>query len=187
MRARHRRARDSKKKQRQMEPLLIMTLVLFEVTLWQWRVAITLRGRILGGSLLGLIGAVVQVPAISRVVQDMGDVAKVAGYACGVAIGVLLGCLIDRRVSQREVSVRVFAPEDPQLVPALRTNGWPVTSTLGQGHNGQVEVLYVAIDERRTAKLEQELQLLAPHAAWTIERITGSRGLLTSMLTIVEK
>ena len=161
-----------------MEPLLIMILVLFEVALWQWRVAITLRGRLLGGALLGLIGAVVQVTAISRVVQDMGDIAKVAGYACGVAIGVLLGCLIDRRVSHRQVSVRVFAPEDPDLVPALRTNGWPVTSTGGQGHHGQVEIIYVAIDERRTAKLEHELQVLAPDAAWTIERLTGSRGLL---------
>jgi len=169
-----------------MEPLLIMILVLFEVALWQWRVAITLRGRLLGGALLGLIGAVVQVTAISRVVQDMGDIAKVAGYACGVAIGVLLGCLIDRRVSHRQVSVRVFAPEDPDLVPALRTNGWPVTSTRGQGHNGQVEVLYVAIDERRTAKLEHELQLLAPDAAWTIERLAASRGLLSSMLTVDE-
>src|SRR3954471_18000090 len=170
-----------------MEPLLITTLVLFEVALWQWRVAITLRGRLFGGALLGLIGAVVQVTAISRVVQDMGDVAKVAGYACGVGTGVLLGCLIDRHFSHRQVSVRVFAPEDPDVVPALRTNGWPVTATRGQGHNGHVEVLYVAIDERRTAKLEQALHVLAPDAAWTIERLAGSGGLLTSMLTVAEE
>src|SRR3979409_1151062 len=82
-----------------MEPFLIMLLVLFEVALWQWRVAITVRGNLLGGVLLGLVGAVVQVTAISRVVDDMGDVAKVAGYAVGVAIGVLVGCLIDRHLS----------------------------------------------------------------------------------------
>jgi uncharacterized protein YebE (UPF0316 family) len=175
--ARHRHG-DKTKKQRHMEPLLIMTLVLFEVALWQWRVAITLRGSLLGGALLGLIGAVVQVTAISRVVQDMGDIAKVAGYACGVAIGVLVGCLIDRRLSVRQVSVRVFAPADPDLVPALRTEGWPVTATRGQGHSGQLEILYVAIDERRTAKLEQALHLLAPDASWTVERLAGSHKLL---------
>ena len=46
-----------------MEPLVIMALVLFEVALWQWRVAITIRGRLLGGVLLGLVGAVVRVTA----------------------------------------------------------------------------------------------------------------------------
>src|SRR4249919_3075095 len=88
-----------------MEPVLIMMLVLFEVALWQWRVAITVRGNLVGGVLLGLVGAVVQVTAISQVVQDLGNVAKVAGYACGVGIGVLVGCLIDRRLSKWHVSV----------------------------------------------------------------------------------
>jgi hypothetical protein len=49
---------------------------------------------LVGGVLLGLIGAIVQVTAISRVVEDMGDVAKVAGYAIGVGIGVLVACFV---------------------------------------------------------------------------------------------
>jgi uncharacterized protein YebE (UPF0316 family) len=161
-----------------MDALLIMSLVLFEVALWQWRVAITMRGNLAGGMLLGLVGAVVQVTAISRVVQDMGDVAKVAGYAVGVAIGVLVGCLIDRYLSTWHVSVRVFAPADTTLVPRLRERGWPVTATTGLGHQGPVEVLYIAIDQRRVAELESVLRSLAPDASWTIERISSSRGLL---------
>jgi uncharacterized protein YebE (UPF0316 family) len=161
-----------------MEPLVIMALVLFEVALWQWRVAITIRGNLAGGVLLGLVGAVVQVTAISQVVQDMGNVAKVAGYACGVGIGVLVGCLIDRRLSKWHVSVRVFAPADADLVPTLRGQGWPVTATDGIGHQGPVEVLFIAIDQRRTAELERALHELAPKASWTIERISSSRGLL---------
>src|SRR5581483_5634916 len=143
-------------------PLVIMALVLVEVALWQWRVAITMRGRIVGGVLLALVGAVLQVTAISRVVQDMGDVAKIGGYAGGVAIGVLLGCLIDRRVSAARMVVRVFAPADPHLVPTLRAAGWPVTATSGDGHQGPVDVLYLAVDQRQTALLERELRSLAP-------------------------
>src|SRR5437870_5768172 len=116
-----------------MEPILIMALVLVEVALWQWRVAITVRGGLVGGAALGLIGAIVQITAISRVVQDMGNVAKIAGYACGVATGVVLGCLIDRRMSATLVTVRVFAPADPDLAPALRASGWPLTATFGHG------------------------------------------------------
>jgi uncharacterized protein YebE (UPF0316 family) len=161
-----------------MEPFVIMALVLCEVALWQWRVAMTIRGKVFGGVLLALVGAVIQVTVISQVVQDIGDVPKIAGYACGVAIGVLLGCLIDRRLSAWSVSVRVFAPADPMLVPALRAGGWPVTATSGYGHQGPVEVLYMAIDQRHTADLERELRALAPDACWTIQRISASQGLL---------
>lgn len=162
-----------------MEPFLIMTLVLIEVALWQWRVAITVRGHVLGGALLGFIGAIIQVTAISRVVQNVGHLATICGYATGVAVGVLLGCLIDRRFSVGQVSVRVFAPADPRLVPTLRVRGWPVTATSGDGHNGPVDVLYLAIDRRCTSRLEQELRSLAPKACWTVERISTSRGLLS--------
>jgi uncharacterized protein YebE (UPF0316 family) len=161
-----------------MEAILIMMLVLFEVALWQWRVAITVRGNLLGGVLLGLVGAVVQVTAISRVVDDMGDVAKVAGYAVGVAIGVLVGCLIDRHLSTWNASVRVFAPGGTTLDCVLRDLGWPVTATSARGHQGPVDVLYIAIDQRRTGELERVLRSLAPDASWTIERISSSRGLL---------
>jgi uncharacterized protein YebE (UPF0316 family) len=161
-----------------MEPFLIMGLVLFEVALWQWRVAITMRGKIAGGVLLALVGAVVQVTAISTVVADMGDIAKVAGYACGVGIGVLAGCLIDRHVSKWHVSIRVFAPADVALLPALRAAGWPVAATRGIGHEGPLDVLFIAVDRRHTADVERDLRALAPKACWTIERIAASSGLL---------
>ena len=161
-----------------MEPLLIMTLVLVEAALWQWRVAITIRGKLVAGVLLALAGATLQVVAISRVIQDMHRVANIAGYACGVAMGVLLGGLIDRRLSARQVTVRVFAPADSTLAPALRKSGFPVTATSGHGHEGPIDILYLAIDQRRTNELGNLLGTLAPTAAWTIESISASRGLL---------
>jgi hypothetical protein len=93
----------------------------------------------------------------------------------------LFGCLIDRRVSESQVVVRVFAPTDPGLVPSLRTAGWPVTATRGDGHTGPVDILMLAIDRRRTAELERDLASLAPDASWTVERIASSRGLLSGV------
>ena len=95
---------------------------------------------------------------------------------------VFVGCLLDVRLSTHEVIVRVFAPTDPELVPELRSRGWPVTATSGNGHEGPVEVLYLAIHQRTTARLEDELGALAPKACWTIEKVAASRGLLSSMV-----
>ena len=116
-----------------MEPLVIMALVLFEVALWQWRVAITVRGNSSGGALLGFIGALVQVTAIARVVQNVGDIANVVAYASGVGIGVLVGCLVDRRLSAREVTVRVFAPADPERSPSCAPAAGPSPPRAGTG------------------------------------------------------
>jgi uncharacterized protein YebE (UPF0316 family) len=96
----------------------------------------------------------------------------------GVGIGVLVGCLIDRRLSTWNASVRVFAPAGTTLDGAVRDRGWPVTATSARGLQGPVDVLYIAIDQRRTAELERVLHSLAPNASWTIERISSSRGLL---------
>ena len=60
---------------------------------------------------------------------------------------------------------------------ALRATG---RREAGNGHDGPVDVLYLAIDQRTTARLEHELHTLAPSACWTIERVAASRGLLAS-------
>jgi len=65
-------------------------------------------------------------------------------------------------------------------VPALRGAGWPVTATSGHGHQGPVDVLYLAIDQRQRDKLESQLRSVAPNGCWTIERIAASSGLLAS-------
>ena len=87
-----------------MQSLIIMVLVLVEVALWQWRVAITVRGNSVGGALLGFVGAVVQVTAIAQVVQDVGDIVRVAAYACGVAID-------QQSIARLEGDLRALAPE----------------------------------------------------------------------------
>ncbi|MET0326901.1 MAG: hypothetical protein ABW219_16905, partial [Ilumatobacteraceae bacterium] len=79
-----------------MRPFLIMALVLVEVALWQWRVAVTGRGQYLRGALLGGVGAVIQISVVIRLVGDVGGAASIAGYALGVALGVAAGGLLDR-------------------------------------------------------------------------------------------
>ena len=167
-----------------MEPLIIMMLVLLEVAIWQWRIAFTNRSRAVAGALLGIVGAVVQVTAMTKVVQDIGDVPRIAGYACGVGMGVFLGCVLDRRTSTETMMVRVFAPADPALVAALRGDGWPVTATSGDGHDGPLDVLYVAVDKRLVPQFVQDLVQRSPQACWIAERVVTSGGMLHAPLAV---
>jgi len=77
----------------------------------------------MGGVVLGFVGAILQVTAISRVVGDMGNAAKIGAYAVGVALGVLLGCVIDRRVAADRWSVRRVRTRATASRPTLRVSG----------------------------------------------------------------
>ena len=50
---------------------MIMGLVLIEVALWQWRVAVTGRNQFLRGALLGGVGAIIQITVVIRLVGDV--------------------------------------------------------------------------------------------------------------------
>jgi uncharacterized membrane protein YiaA len=56
-----------------LRPLLIGGLVVTEVAIWQWRMVIAHRGSRVSAMLLGIVGAVLQITAITQVVADVSD------------------------------------------------------------------------------------------------------------------
>jgi uncharacterized protein YebE (UPF0316 family) len=160
-----------------MRPFFILTLVLVEVALWQWRVAVTGRGQYLRGAALGGVGAVIQITVVIRLVGEVGGVTSIAGYAGGVALGVAAGGALDRRATPQMLKVQVIAPRRHHLPAHLRAAGWPVTQFRARGDDEDLDVLNVVIDDRHLAKLEAFVDGIAPAAAWVIERLHSGRGL----------
>ena len=167
-----------------MRPFIIMGLVLVEVALWQWRVAVTGRGPYLRGAALGGIGAVIQITVVLRLVGDVGGFACIAGYAAGVALGVAAGSLLDRRATPQVLKVQVIAPSRDMLPAAVRAGGWPVTQFEARGDEEEdLDVINIAIDGRHLPKLEQLIDSISPDAVWIIERVHRGRGLAVPVAT----
>jgi uncharacterized protein YebE (UPF0316 family) len=158
---------------------MIMGLVLIEVALWQWRLAVTGRGQFLRGALLGGLGAVIQITVVIRLVGELGSFTSIAGYAGGVAFGVAAGGLLDRRAAPQMIKVQVIAPSRHGLPEALRVEGWPTTRFVAHGHDEELDVINVAIAERHLPDLEVVVDRIAPDAGWIVERILRGRGLAT--------
>jgi uncharacterized protein YebE (UPF0316 family) len=156
---------------------MIMGLVLIEVALWQWRVAVTGRNQFLRGALLGGVGAIIQITVVIRLVGDVGSAASIAGYAAGVALGVAAGGFLDRRATPQMLKVQVIARRSHGLPDGLRDRGWPSTRFVAQGHVEELDVVHIAIEERHLPDLEEAVDELAPDAGWIIERIVSGRGL----------
>ena len=162
-----------------MRPFLIMSLVLVEVALWQWRVAVTGRGQYLRGAVLGGVGAVIQITVVLRLVGDVGGGASIAGYAAGVAFGVAAGGVLDRRATPQLLKVQVIAPSRHGLPREVRANGWPLTEFTARGDDGELDVINVAVTDRHLPELERIIDGVCPEAVWIVERVVRGRGLDT--------
>ncbi|HJR44566.1 MAG TPA: DUF5698 domain-containing protein [Actinomycetota bacterium] len=156
--------------------LQMASLAFVSVALWTLRVAMTARGRRIAGSLTAGVEAIVFVVAFSRVVQDLGALERILGYAAGVALGTLAGVILDERLSAGQSELRVVTEGgDLTHVYALQEEGWPVTWVSGRGPNGDVTVAFVAVDDKRLTELVPKLHGLAPEAFWTVERLRTAK------------
>ena len=147
-------------------PLLIAGLVVTEVAIWQWRMVIAHRGRRVSAVLLGVVGAVLQITAITQVVADIADPVSIIAYAAGVGFGVLLGLVAGERLTPGMISVSIIT-ETPHLAPNLWDRGWPVMAQTGRTENGPVMILSVPVNRRDEARLHYDVQSITPDAVWT--------------------
>jgi uncharacterized protein YebE (UPF0316 family) len=153
-----------------LRPLVIMVLVITEVGLWQWRVILTGRGAKGFPTVLGVVGAVLQITAIAQVVAYVRDPLTVAAYALGVGGGVLIGVIVGTRFTPEAVSVSVLTRQ-PRLDGQLQDRGWPVTSYEGHSATGTVHLLQIVVDPRSCGALLADVTELAPQAFWTTEKV----------------
>ncbi len=148
-----------------LRPLLIAILVLTEVALWQWRVLIAARGHRRGAVLLGFVGAVLQITAISQVVTNVDDPLSIGAYAAGVGTGVLLGLVAGESLTPGSIRVTIVTG-NPALADHLWARGWPVTVQTAQGAAGPVAMLSLTISRADEDRLYDDVVPLAPEADW---------------------
>jgi uncharacterized protein YebE (UPF0316 family) len=179
-----------------LRPLLIASLVLTEVGIWQWRMVIAHRGNRLTAMLLGILGAVLQITAITQVVAGVHDPLSIVAYAAGVGLGVLLGLVAGERLTPGLVGVTVITT-DPLLARGLWELGWSATAQTGEGEEGPVTIVFVAMSPQDEARLHNDVHRIDPGAFVTTEELrartatqarpspavarpadTGARGLL---------
>ena len=149
-------------------PVIIAALVLTEVGLWQWRMVIAARGSRSSAMLLGTLGALLQITAITQVVTNVDDPLSVGAYAVGVGIGVLLGLIAGDRLTPGTVGVTIITSA-PGVADGLWSRGWAATAHAGHGEHGPVTVLSLAINRRHEERLHRDIEHLAPQAYWSTD------------------
>jgi uncharacterized protein YebE (UPF0316 family) len=164
-------------------PLLIAVLVITEVGIWQWRMVIAHRGSRVSAMLLGVIGAVLQITAITQVVADVHDPLSIAAYAGGVGFGVLFGLVAGDRLTPGLLGVTVVTTS-PDMVESLWDIGWPATAHAGHSVDGPVMVVSVAVSRREEQRLHDDLDRIAPDAFRTSKELRAANQQVRQRATV---
>jgi uncharacterized protein YebE (UPF0316 family) len=121
-------------------------------------------------AVLGVLGAVLQITAITQVVAGVHDPLSIVAYAAGVGLGVVLGLFAGERLTPGMIGVTVITTE-PCVARGLWELGWAATAQPGEGADGPVTVVFVAISRQDEARLHDAVHRMDSGAFVTTEEL----------------
>jgi uncharacterized protein YebE (UPF0316 family) len=127
-------------------PLLIFGLRVADVSLDTMRLLFAVRGKRYHATVLGFFQALIFILVVGNVIQHLGSVWHVLGYAAGFATGTLVGVMIENAVAYGLSTVRIVSAHGGvEIANALRERGYGATEVAGYGRDGTVEIVHSVV------------------------------------------
>jgi uncharacterized protein YebE (UPF0316 family) len=171
---------------------LIFCLRIVDVSLGTIRTISVVEGRLRLSVLLGFFEVLIWITAVSQVIQRIDESPLLLlAYAAGFASGNAVGILIEQRIAMGTCVVRFISMErGPLLADALRENGRPVTTFVGQGRDGERQLVYVIVPRKQVGTLLDAARAVDPGVFYVVERVTDLghlHGARSSSLAAAQK
>jgi len=139
------------------EPLLIFGLRVVGIAIGTLSTLLTVQGRKLYAAATNFVSVLVYIIAIGKVVTDLSNVVNILSYCLGVAVGTVIGMMLDQRLALGFAEVRIISPEkSDSLAEALRLSGFGVTETYGHGRESVVGIVETIAPRK---KVDQALEI----------------------------
>ena len=147
------------------------------------RVQLIVRHRKALAALIGFFEVLIYILIVSQVINGMDDLTTVASwikvfaYACGFAVGTLVGMFLTERMGRGMVEVTIITQEPAvQLEGAVREAGFALTRYEGMGRAGQVGVLSAICNAREVPRLIAVVTQADSRAFVYTQELAGLRG-----------
>ncbi|MBC7325917.1 MAG: DUF2179 domain-containing protein [Moorella sp. (in: Bacteria)] len=148
-----------------------------DVSLATLRMLLLVRGKRFYAAAIGLFEVTIYVVTLKYVVDRLGDPASLLFYALGFASGNIVGSLIEEKVALGQVTVQVITLKSPlELADTLRTAGFGVTITEGQGREGSHPILNLSFPRRQLAEMKQIVNQWDAGAFVVIQEVRTTYG-----------
>lgn len=152
--------------------LLIVLARITDVSLGTIRTIMVINGLRGVSWILGFFEVLVWILVVSRVISIVPDnpLYPVA-YALGFATGNFIGITVEQRIAFGHQVVRVFTRKGPQVVEALRADGYAVTEFTGKGRDGPVDMLFIETERKSARDLLRDARKLDPDCFVVVDDI----------------
>ncbi len=151
---------------------LIFGLRVVDISLYTMRLMMVVRGRKQFAWLFGFCQAAVYVIAIRFVLADIGNWAKIAGYASGFATGLVVGMLIEERLAIGHTHLQIISSRQGTAIgECLRAEGYGVTEIAARGKDGMVTMLSCNLQRKHAGEVLDLVTQIDPEAFITSESV----------------
>ena len=127
-------------------PVLIFFARLLDMTLDTVRVIYVTRGEKYTAAILGFFQTLIWVFAISQVIANLGGLLNAFAYAAGFSAGTFVGIYVEGKLALGKVMLRLVTRKNSdELVSILEQEGYGYTVSKGNGHHGEVSIIYIVV------------------------------------------
>ena len=145
--------------------LTIFVLRVIDMTLDTLRLLFVVRGKRLIVWILGIVTNTIYILAISSVLTGKNHPFTIFCYACGYATGNILGMRLEERLAIGFKAVDVVSKsKGREIANMLREKGFGVTELVGQGMNGNVDIVRTNVKRRQAKEVRRIIEEIDPEA-----------------------
>jgi len=153
-------------------PAIISFARILDVTLGTVRLIFVARGYKYLAPLIAFFEVLIWIIVISQVMKNLSSPVCYLAFAGGFAAGNFIGMWLIERLSLGMVMVRIITQQDAaQLIEAMRSRKFGVTSTDGEGARGPVKIIFTVVPRKQVDGVVDEIGKYNPKAFYTVEEV----------------
>jgi uncharacterized protein YebE (UPF0316 family) len=153
-------------------PLLIFCSRILDVSLDTLRIVFVSKGNKLVAPILGFFEIMIWLIAITRIMQNLDNIACYVAYAAGFATGNYIGLRIEQKLALGIRMFRIITQKDASsLIESLKEHGFSSTIIEAEGKEGGVHVIYSIVKRSDNQKIIEIINKFNPQAFYSIEDV----------------
>jgi len=156
------------------DQLFLLVMIFFarilDVSVGTLRIIFVSKGLKYLAAALGFVESLIWILAITKVMQNLGDWQTYVAFALGFSAGNFIGVAIEERIAIGNLLIRIITKKEANdLVRALWSAGYGITSVDAQGETGPVKLIFTVAKRKNLDAIIQMIKSYNPQAFYTIE------------------
>jgi uncharacterized protein YebE (UPF0316 family) len=153
-------------------PLLIFFARVIDVTFGTLRIIFISKGEKFLAPFFGFFEIIIWLLAIGQVMQNFTNIAYYVAYAGGFSMGNFVGIYIEEKMAMGTVVIRIITKKDAtNLIDALKSSNYGVTSVDAEGATGKVKLIFTVINREDVNEVVTMIKRFNPRAFFSIEEV----------------